>query len=300
MTAVRAILADLHLGYSTGDLDRFSHHMARVRARGAHEVVFLGDLFRALVGLPRFWDATVEAGLAELASLRRAGCRVVILEGNREFFLDSRHLDPYRDRSGLAHSFTAGGRRFLLEHGDLLNRRDRQYLFWRSLSKGKAARLCAHILPRFLARRIVTGTERQLAKTNFTYRTKLPVALMETGARRHFRAGVDVVLWGHFHRGWHFRDGTGEAFVVPAWQETETILWIDDDGTIRFDPPIKLGQNGHGTTEQDTPLAPGDDSVRTLVGGGGAGPGDRSSLLREKRAARREKSLTGHVVRDTT
>jgi len=228
---LRAVLADLHLGQVTGDMERFAAAMGEVRIRRAGEVVFLGDLFRTLVGFPRFWDARVHAGLGELAGLRREGVRVVLIEGNRDFFLDAEALDPYRDVAGQAHSFSAGGRRFLLEHGDLINTRDRQYRFWRRLSKSRTARLWARLLPAALARRVVRSTESKLSQTNFSYRRDLPEEDLARAARRHFDAGVDVVLWGHFHREWRLTADGREARVVPGWMETGTIVWVQDDGT---------------------------------------------------------------------
>jgi len=246
MFPVRALLADLHLGQCPGDLGRFFCATARVRARGVRELVLLGDLFRTLVAFPRFWDDTIRAGLDELASLRKDGCRVIMLEGNREFFLDDPHMDPFRDRTGMAHSFAAGGRRFLLEHGDLINRKDRRYLLWRAVSKSRTARIWARLLPRSLARRIVTGTERRLARTNFNHRRNLPVCAMQAQARSHFASGVDVLVWGHFHRAWAFEDEGRAAFVLPAWQETGTVMWVGDNGDVSFDPPLDLGSASAG------------------------------------------------------
>ena len=237
---LRAVLADLHVGQGPGDIERFVSSVARVEERGADEVVILGDLFRALVGFPRFWDATVRRGLEALGSLRRRGARVVLVEGNRDFFLDVRDLDPYRDAYGTVHSFTAGGRRFLLEHGDQINRADRSYLFWRTLSKSGPARLWARLLPRRFAQRIVLGTESRLRETNFTYRQELPIAALTEAAERHFTAGVDVVMWGHFHRAWTLRRAGREAHVVPGWLETGTVVWIGDDGALVLEP----GRNG--------------------------------------------------------
>jgi len=233
---IRAVLADLHVGQAGDDLERFLTAMAEVRRLGVQEVVFLGDVFRALVGYSRFWDATVRRGLEELASLRQSGTRVVMVEGNRDFFLDAADLDPYRDSAGPAHSFVAGERRFLLEHGDLINRSDRSYRFWRAVSKSGPARVWARLLPRRLAQRIVLGTESRLAQTNFTYRKDLPVTDLEAAARRHFAAGVDVVLWGHFHRPWSLTEGGRQAHVVPGWVESGTVVWIGDDGALLSDP----------------------------------------------------------------
>ncbi|OFV83284.1 MAG: hypothetical protein A2Y78_16350 [Acidobacteria bacterium RBG_13_68_16] len=232
----RAVLADLHVGQAKDDLEKFLAAMAEVRRRDVREVIFLGDVFRALVGYSRFWDATVRRGLEELADLRRAGSRVVLVEGNRDFFLDAADLDPYRDAAGTVHSFVAGNRRFLLEHGDLINRSDRSYRFWRAISKSGPARLWARLLPRRLAQRIVLGTETRLAQTNFTYRRDLPAADLEAAAQRHFAAGVDVVLWGHFHRPWSFTVGSKQAHVVPGWMESGTVVWIGDNGMLLSDP----------------------------------------------------------------
>jgi len=233
---LRAVLADLHVGQVEGDLERFLASLREVQRRGPDEVVFLGDVFRALVGYSRFWDPVVRRGLEELAALRAAGVRVVLVEGNRDFFLDAAELDPFRDASGTVHSFVAGGRRFLLEHGDLINRSDRSYRFWRAVSKSGPARVWARLLPRRVAQRIVLGTESRLAQTNFSYRKELPQDDLTAAARRHFAAGVDVVLWGHFHRPWSLVEGRRQAHVVPGWAETGAVVWITRDGALVADP----------------------------------------------------------------
>ena len=229
---LRAVLADLHLNSLPGDLERFSSTLADLRERGVGELVLLGDLFRTLVGFPHFWDDGVRRGLAELRALRAGGVRVVLVEGNRDFFLDAPALAPCLDTAGSAHSFTAGGRRFLLEHGDLINRRDRAYRAWRAVSKSATARLWARLLPAGVARRIVSTTEARLARTNFSYRRVLPDDDLAAAAARHFRAGVDVVLWGHFHRAWRLASGEREARVLASWQESAAVTWVDDDGRV--------------------------------------------------------------------
>jgi len=239
---LRAVLADLHLGQATRDLERFEDLTRELCAREVGELIFLGDLFRTLVGFGRFWGETVRRGLAELAALRQRGVRVILVEGNRDFFLDAPELDPFRDAWGPVHSFAAGGRRFLVEHGDLINRHDHMYRFWRALSKSRPARAWARWLPAGVAQWIVGRTEARLAGTNFTYRRELPAADLLGAARRHFAAGVDVVLWGHFHRSWSFADGGREAHVIDGWMETGTVAWVGTDGSLSFQRP---GPDGH-------------------------------------------------------
>lgn len=227
---LRAVLADLHLGERPGDLERFRHVVDEATGRGVGEVVLLGDVFRALVGFPHFWDETVRAGLGELQRLRCGGVRVVLVEGNRDFFLDEPALDEFRDTATSCHSFSAGGRRFLLQHGDLVNVRDWRYLFWRRLAKSGAARLGARLLPGRFARRVVAGTEQRLARTNFAYRSRVPEESLRRAAAAHFAAGVHVVLWGHFHRPWMIARGGGLAAVVPSFAEWGTVIWVTAEG----------------------------------------------------------------------
>ncbi|HPC82088.1 MAG TPA: metallophosphoesterase [Thermoanaerobaculaceae bacterium] len=233
---LRAILADLHLGQRPGDGEAFARTLGELRRRGAGELVLLGDVFKTLVGFPRFWDESVRAGLSELAAARAAGLRVVIVEGNRDFFIDAAELAPFCDRAGRCHSFSAGGRRVLCEHGDTLNRSDRLYLFWRSVSKSGPARLWARLLPRRLALCIIHRTEARLSQTNFSYRKAIPETMLEQAARRHFVAGIDVVLWGHFHRRWRFAEGGREALVLPAWIESRAVTWVGADGALQIEP----------------------------------------------------------------
>ena len=80
----------------------------------------------------------------------------------------------------------------------------------------------------------------RLKATNFTYRRRLPVAALTAAAGRHFAAGVDVVLWGHFHRAWTLTEGGREAHVVPGWLETGAVVWARDDGRLAFE----LGGSG--------------------------------------------------------
>lgn len=230
---LRAVLADLHVGERPDDVERVRVVFDEARRRGVGELILLGDTFRALVGFPHFWDETVRAGLEELARLRSFGVRVVLVEGNRDFFLGEPSLNRFRDATAACHSFVAGGRRFLLEHGDLVNLRDWRYLFWRGLSKSRAARLWARHLPGPLARRVVVHTEERLAQTNLGCRHRIPAERMSQLASAHFAAGVHVILWGHFHRPWVLSHQGCMAAVVPAFSEYGAVFWVRaEDGAV--------------------------------------------------------------------
>ena len=209
---LRAVLADLHVGQHEGDIDRFASTVRELSGRGVDEVIFLGDLFRTLVGYPRYWNDGVRAGLDLLRKLRDRGVRIVLVEGNRDFYLDLGALDrfatwppwPTRSSSPVGGSFSNTAISSTVATAPIVSGGsiEEQY---RQVSRRQPARS--------VARLIVTRTEARLASTNFSYRRTLPVDDLAATARRHFRAGVHVVLWGHFHNSWVLREGGCEAFV---------------------------------------------------------------------------------------
>lgn len=230
----RVVVADLHLGQRFGDEERFAQLIREIQEGQVGEVIFAGDVFRTLVGFPRFWNTAIQKNLGLIAELRRRHVRVIWVEGNRDFFLDDPAMDPFRDRWVQAYGFSSGRRRFLVEHGDLINRRDYRYRFWRRLSKGKLFSVSARILPRSLAQRIVFSTEKALSRSNLANKRALPVAELTGTARKHFASGVDVVFWGHFHDPWTLVEGEKQAHVVPAWLETGVVVYIEADGSFSF------------------------------------------------------------------
>ncbi len=228
----RLVVADSHVGQRRGDVERMCRLIERAVGAGVTELLFLGDVFQYLIGLEKFWTPSVTAVLETWRQARAAGVRVVVVEGNRDFFLDAPALRPYIDWSGRTYEVVAGRRRIRVVHGDLVNQRDWRYRFWASLSKSALARIWARLLPGPIAVGIVRSMEDRLARTNRKYRYRLPVEALEREARRAWEEGVDVVLWGHFHSGWQLWYDQRSALVVPAWLETGASLLIDDEAGL--------------------------------------------------------------------
>jgi len=229
----RWVIADAHVGQRPGDAEAMAALVRSAPDEGVGEIVYLGDAFQYLIGMEKLWTADVRRVLSAWDAVRSAGVRIVLVEGNRDFFLDHADLAERRDRSCLVHEFTAGPRRYRCVHGDRVNQRDLNYRFWRALSKSGFSRLGMRAIPRALARRIVAGMEARLATTNRRFRYVKPVEALEREARRAWSEGIDVLLWGHFHTPWETADGEKLAMVVPAWLETGTVLVVEPDGTFR-------------------------------------------------------------------
>ncbi len=245
----RGIVAGPPLGQRAGDTPRMGALLGSAARHGVGEVIFLGDVCHYLIGMEKFWTAPVRATLAAWRELRAGGARLVVVEGNRDFFLDAADLAPYLDWQGRSYDFTAGGRRFRLVHGDRVNRDDLQYRFWAAISKSAVARRWARLLPLAVANRIVVATERALASSNWRYRHHLPIAHLREQAEAAWRDGVDEIVWGHFHTPWSWsRDGC-RARVLPAWLGSEESLLVAADGSsaavdVSLTPVVTDPDNG--------------------------------------------------------
>ncbi len=226
----RLIVADSHLGQQPGDTGRMAVLLETARREDVREVIYLGDVCQYLIGMPKFWTTPVRELIGLWDGLRAGGVRVGVVEGNRDFFLDEPELREHLDWWGRVHEFEAGGRRYRLVHGDLVNRRDVQYRFWSALAKSRVARFWARLLPGPLAVGIVRRMEARLAKTNRKFRYRKPVGDLVREAAGAWAAGVDVLFWGHFHTPWRCDRGERTALVVPAWLEFGLSVLVDDGG----------------------------------------------------------------------
>lgn len=221
-----ALITDAHLGGPGGGAEPLLRQLAEVPRRGCRRLILLGDLFQVWVGFPTFETADVRAFVAALRALRAQGIEIDYVEGNRDFYLASGPYADAFDRVGLETSFTVAGKRYLCVHGDGLNDRDRQYLFWRWLSKSPPIRFLVRHTPRAVAHRLVHGTERRLSRTNFKHRKALPEAAIRRYAERRLAEGYDVLLLGHFHEARVWQVAGGEVRLLDAWFRSCTVEWF--------------------------------------------------------------------------
>ncbi len=231
---IRLIIADAHVGQRRDDADEMATLVLRAAAAGVGEVIYLGDSFQYLIGMSKFWTVGVRTVLGAWDQVRSRGVRIVLLEGNRDFFLDEPELAARVDWTGRQVQFAAGTRIFRVVHGDRVNLRDFQYIFWSAVSKSLPARLWARLLPRSVAVAIVTRMEARLAATNRKFRYHKPVRDLRRAAEQAWAEGVDVLMWGHFHSRWEWRNGDKVAMVVPAWLDTRSSVLVPEDGGWRL------------------------------------------------------------------
>jgi len=226
-----ALVGDAHLREGDAEVGAFVRFLDGLPAE-ITTLGILGDLFAAWIGRPELQRPHHRLVVQALRRLRGRGCAILYVEGNHDFFLAPLHAgDPFDRLAGDALDLRVAGRTLRLEHGDLVNRGDRQYLAWRAVSKNRLLFGLFNLLPRTARLRIVDRLERSLANTNLDFRTGFPLAACEVYARERVASGADIVVFGHFHDERQFdveaRGRRGSVFVLPAWRERHRYLRID-------------------------------------------------------------------------
>ncbi len=227
------VIGDSHVGLADGSeaailgwLDRLVHLQPRA-------LYLNGDVFHYFIADPKFYTSSVERVFARLRDLRDAGVAVHYVEGNRDFFLSGTFAEKSVTDISLEYVVPAGGQKYLIVHGDMINDRDYPYRFWRFATKSAIARFGVRFIPRRIARNFVDGVERRLAGSNFKHKSRLPIEHMRTYGARRRGEGITHVVFGHFHQKLVL-EGSSTVTVLPAWYENGEAMVIDPD-TGAFD-----------------------------------------------------------------
>jgi len=204
--------SDWHLPPArTAQTDFFARFVDEI-CTGAEQVIIVGDLFAAWVG-PRHANAAGHAAaLDSLAKLARAGTKVVVVAGNRDFLLDERTLAPYGiEYHSRAWKGVACGRNVLATHGDLIDRGDFIHHVFRGITGSfplstvaKMMPLCLSGLFAWMYRTASAARHKQIPSTND--RPRGPAL------REIFEGGTDVAVTGH----WHYPEIVNDACGIQG------------------------------------------------------------------------------------
>src|SRR5438093_4640823 len=188
-----ALLGDAHLREGDAEVPAFVRFVDAL-PRDIRTLAILGDLFSVWIGSADLLRPHHRDVIDALTRLRERGCALVYVEGNHDYFLERLYARTLFDRfSTDVLDLRLAGRRAHLAHGDLVNRRDRQYLAWRALSKSRPFFAAFGLLPASLRLGISDRLEERLATTNLEFRRGFPLAECEAYARDRIRNGTDIL-----------------------------------------------------------------------------------------------------------
>lgn len=221
------VFGDSHIGLSDGSETQVISWLDRLQAMRPAALYMNGDLFHYLIAHPKFFTPAIGKVFDRLRELRDGGIRVHYVEGNRDFFLPRSFVEEAVTDVALEYAITAGPRRYLIVHGDLINDRDLPYRFWRSASKNPLSKLAINLIPRGAARNFVHRVETRLAGTNFKHKSRLPLDLVEAYGRKRSPEGFTDVVLGHFHKRVEIAAGSAKVTILPPWFDGGEAMVID-------------------------------------------------------------------------
>lgn len=231
-------LSDAHLNED----DIHTRNFVALAEKAAAENValfLLGDVFDLWFGSPGLTFGFQKPVITRLRELRRNGLRLYYVEGNRDFYLKKHHeghtFDAVVERGMNA---AVGGKMLYLSHGDMINRADIGYRFWKALSKNRLAFNAVSALPSAFFLPLADRLERKLKRTNRRFRGSFPERECREFAQRRFAAGIDFVILGHFHSERLLRFTQGEVTkvlaVLPSWREEWRHFFLTAEGEFGF------------------------------------------------------------------
>lgn len=221
------VIGDSHVGLSDGDERTIVEWIDRLDGHRPKALYLNGDVFHYLIGDRKFFTPSVDKFIGRLAQLKKSGCEVYYVEGNRDFFLKGTEAERAVTRVSTDETFQAGEKKYYVVHGDMINDKDLPYRFWRVASKNPFTKFAVGLIPKKIATRFVDRVEKKLAMSNFKHKTRLPVELMENFGRERGKEGYDVVVFGHFHHKLLLPAGNAIVAVLPAWYESGEALMVD-------------------------------------------------------------------------
>ena len=215
-------VSDLHLAEERPQANERFFAFMEGEARGADALYVLGDLFEYWVGDDDLADPFNAVVAGFFSGLARAGTRVFVMHGNRDFLVGERFSREtgatlLEDSSVIQ----VGDARVLVMHGDTLCTDDHDYQAWRRQARSP------QFQQQFLAKPVA---ERKAAVLGLREKSKAVIGakaaeIMDVNARAvdeaFRRHGVDTLVHGHTHRPAHHQpvvDGRKrDRWVLPDW-----------------------------------------------------------------------------------
>jgi len=249
-------LSDVHLKDPSGaDYERLILFFDRLRGRrgsGNGECSDATLILDALVIAGDFFDFWFSKGeviypgfrqiVDSMAALKREGVRIILCEGNHDFFLTDYFsgklgFEVYRDWG----EFDFDGLRVLASHGDTVDTGNHRYLAMRRFLRSSLMHRLEQRLPRSIIWRLARFWSKMSREACGESREAM-VGAMHRFAIGKIREGYDAVIMGHCHEPLLRRvssDGRERIFATLGDWMTHGSYLLFNDGrfTLRSFPP---------------------------------------------------------------
>jgi UDP-2,3-diacylglucosamine hydrolase len=228
-------VADSHL--EGGDDEEISRFLRFLEARRQDTAVLylVGDIFKIWLGSEKFTMRHQRSVVSVLRSLRDDGVRLVMVEGNREFFLGRFEGTAFDRVESRVATEVFAGLRFHVSHGDLVNTRDWPYRVFRRVTKSRPIWWLFNLMPGGAGVRFADRLEARLKSANLRHKRHFPTEQALAYGRRFVEQGYDVGVIGHLHTERTMEVGSSGGpsrtlYILPGWIETHRFLRFAPDG----------------------------------------------------------------------
>lgn len=182
---------------------RFLHYLRERNVAEVH-LFLLGDIFDLWVGPHTYFAEKFKPLMEALKELRQAGAKITYIEGNHDvhvegYFKKKLDIDVFVE----AQYYTFDGVRVRLEHGDLINRTDINYLKYRGIIRNPYIKPLGNILPgRFWDYLGNKASQKSRSRsTHYAQRNTIRLVEMihEHTRRVYTEQPFDMIISGHMH-----------------------------------------------------------------------------------------------------
>lgn len=201
------VLSDLHIRADSDPVYFALIRVIRDQAQPGDIVVLAGDIFDLFVGGKRLFLKRYAEFVEAVRHALAKGVRIHYIEGNHDFQLRRAFKDLQNFEVHPHHmTLDLAGKRFLIEHGDTVDRTDYGYLTLRTIFRSLPLRALIRAVPGEVVDVIGKNFSKLSQKTKPRVPTHLPILRMER-VRKVFRSyaaekltqGFDFVIMGHCH-----------------------------------------------------------------------------------------------------
>jgi UDP-2,3-diacylglucosamine hydrolase len=216
------VVSDLHLNPEAKNRNsKFLSFLEDAFKKG-DRVLIVGDLFDLWFGWSKLFFKFQHAIINGMNDLASSGLKLYYVEGNRDFGISELEGKLFEKVAANALCFQWGSRTIYAEHGDLINKADRQYRTFRKISKNRFTYFMLRNLPSSWMLALTTRLEESLKNTNMQYRIGYPEEQCKLFRDEIFQSGADIIIAGHFHQEKQLKEQLNSRTVMfynlPGWE----------------------------------------------------------------------------------
>ncbi len=224
------IIADSHINSAAAPA---FFRMLEFLENSGENIVFLGDIFDLWIALPKY-ENNLHRRFLDWCEVQKKIHTIGLVEGNHEFFVAQEKKIYFTWITDAAFYENSSG--FLFCHGDRINRKDRNYLRFRKLTKNILIKTLLRVIP--FGPLIVEQIKRKIKNQKSQFRRHMPEDEIVHFADAQFRKGARIIFIGHFHQngGYVYSPQKDQKlFVLPDWLSSREITYYDEkSGEIMY------------------------------------------------------------------